>query len=111
LARRTKHLTSIVSKSLAKLDESDGKSGPGNLSGNTAKCHELFGRGLFAFKVGFELNDWGDVVTVGAGLGNRMLLRQGVLFGDLVHGSRDLGLMAHGHVDRILSSGRSHDDW
>jgi hypothetical protein len=67
-------LTPIVPESLAKLDKSNGECGPGNLSRYTAERYELFGSGLFAFEIGFKLNDRGDVVAVCTGLGNGMLL-------------------------------------
>jgi hypothetical protein len=52
--QHTQYLAAIVSKAFAKLDESNGKGSPGNLSRYTRKCLEVLFSGFLALQVGLE---------------------------------------------------------
>jgi len=103
-ARHTDDLAAVEAESLTQLDKGNGKGSPGDLARDTREVDQVLVGGLLADHVGIEFDNgpMGDAVA-GAVTG------EGLLLANLVQGGGELGLVAHGQLDRVLSRGRHGD--
>ncbi len=106
----TQHLATIVTKTLAQLDERNGEDLPRDLAGDTTQCLELLFGGCLSNEIGLELN-WGSVEIVACSSRRWTLLgSKRLLLVHLVERSGNLGFVAEGHIDRVGAGGSSHGE-
>lgn len=109
LVQRTKHLATVVTETLAQLDESNGEDLPRDLARDTTQCLQLLLSGGLSNEISFELDGRSIELMAGARGRVTLLASKSLLLIDLVERRSDLGLVAQGHIDLVGTGGGSHD--